>query len=103
MGIPGGQEAVFEAGRTIHRSKGWLCASLAFDAAMSLIVRSGVEVWPLEYEDVTLARQLHEQFPGLGARDLCHLASCRRRRVRDIKTFDQALHAVAGVDLANPP
>ena len=31
----------------------------ALDAAMSLIVRSGVEVWPLEYEDVTLARQLH--------------------------------------------
>ena len=78
-------------------------ARLALDAAMSLIVRSGVEVWPLEYEDVTLARQLHEQFPGLGARDLCHLASCRRRGVRDIKTFDQALHAVAGVDLANPP
>lgn len=73
------------------------------DAAMSLIVRSPVEVWALEYEDVTLARQLHEQFPGLGARDLCHLASCRRRGVRDIKTFDQALHAVAGVDPANSP
>ena len=66
------------------------------DAAMSLIARSRVEVWPLEYEDVTLAGQLHEQFPALGARDLCHLASCRRRGVRDIKTFDQALQAVAG-------
>ncbi len=73
------------------------------DAAMSLIVRSPVEVWALEYEDVTLARQLHEQFPGLGARDLCHLASCRRRGLRDIKTFDQALHAVAGMDPANSP
>ena len=64
------------------------------DAALSLIVRSGAEVWPLEYEDVTLARQLHEQFPALGARDLCHLASCRRRRVREVKTYDQALQAV---------
>ena len=66
------------------------------DAALSLIVRSRIDVWPLEHEDVTLARQLHEQFPTLGARDLCHLASCRRRRVNAVKTFDQALQAVVG-------
>ena len=66
------------------------------DAAMSLIVRSRVDVWPLEAEDVTLARQLHERHPALGARDLCHLASCRRRGVRELKAFDQALRAVAG-------
>ena len=66
------------------------------DAALSLIARSRVEVWPLEQEDVTLARQLHEQHPTLGARDLCHLASCRRRGVRDVRTFDQALGAVLG-------
>ena len=64
------------------------------DAAMSLVVRSRVEVWPLEDEDVTLARQLHEQQPTLGARDLCHLASCRRRGVSKLKTFDQALRGV---------
>ena len=63
------------------------------DAALSLIVRVGVEVWPLEGEDVYLARQLGEQFPTLGARDLCHLASCQRRGVTDIKTFDQAFAA----------
>ena len=66
------------------------------EAAMALIVRSRVDVWPLEAEDVTLARQLHERHPALGARDLCHLASCRRRGVRELKTFDQALRAVAG-------
>ena len=65
------------------------------DAAMSLIVRSRVEVWPLELEDVTLARQLHERFPTLGVRDLCHLASCRRRGVSEVKTFDRALEAVS--------
>ena len=64
------------------------------DAALSLIARSRVEVWPLEQEDVTLARQLHEQHPTLGARDLCHLASCRRRGVSEIRTFDQALSTV---------
>ncbi len=61
------------------------------DAAMSLAAGAGVEVWPLEEADVTLARQLHDQNPGLGARDLCHLASCRRRGVSEIMTFDQAL------------
>ena len=60
----------------------------ALDAAMSLVVRSRVEVWPLEVRDVTLARQLHEQYPLLSARDLCHLASCRRRGVSEIMTFD---------------
>ena len=66
-----------------------------FDAALGLIANAGVEVWPLEEADVTLARQLHEQFPKLQARDLCHLASCRRRGIREIKTFDQAFASVA--------
>ena len=64
------------------------------DAALSLIERTRTEVWPLELEDVTLARQLQEQLPALTARDLCHLACCRRRGVREIKTFDRALGAV---------
>ena len=66
------------------------------DSALALIVRSRVEVWPLEEADVTLARQLSEQYPTLGARDLCHLASCRRRNVSEVKTFDHALRAVVG-------
>ena len=66
------------------------------DAALSLITRSRVEVWPLEQEDVGLARLLHEQYPILQARDLCHLASCRRRGVTNIKTFDRAFLAVVG-------
>ena len=66
------------------------------NAAFSLISRSRIEVWPLEREDATLAHQLAVQFPTLGTRDLCHLASCRRRGVSEIKTFDRALRAVAG-------
>lgn len=65
------------------------------DAAIALMVKAGVEVWPLEEADVTLARQLHEKYPTLGARDLCHLASCRRRGVREIMTFDQTLGTVS--------
>ena len=70
--------------------------SQAFDATLELIASASVEVWPLEAADVTLARRLHDRYPGLQARDLCHLASCRRRGVREIKTFDQTLAAVSG-------
>ena len=65
------------------------------EAALLLITSTGVEVWPLESEDMYLACRLHEQFPALGARDLCHLASCQRRGVAHIKTFYQAFAAVA--------
>ena len=67
----------------------------SFDATLELLASASVEVWPLEEADVALARQLHEQHPALQARDLCHLASCRRRGVREIKTFDQTFAAVS--------
>ena len=67
-----------------------------FENALALVTELGMEVWPLESEDVLLTRQLHVLHPGLSARDLCHLASCRRRGVREIKTFDEALGAVVG-------
>ncbi len=62
-----------------------------FDDAVALIDRAGVEVWPLEAADVTLARQLRAAHPTLEARDLCHLAGCQRRGVDRIMTFDQVL------------
>ena len=67
-----------------------------YDAALALIASDGIEVWPLEEDDVSLARRLHEEYPALQARDLCHLASCRRRGVREIKTFDQGFAVVGG-------
>ena len=65
------------------------------DSALELMDKAAVEVWPLEEADVTLARQLHDQHPTLGARDLCHLASCRRRGVNEIMTFDKTLDEAA--------
>ena len=67
-----------------------------FDATLDLMASSAVDVWPLEEADVALARRLHERYTDLQARDLCHLASCRRRGVREIKTFDQAFASVSG-------
>ena len=66
------------------------------DSAMALVARAGIEVWPLESEDVHLAWRLRTRFPALTARDLCHLASCRRRGVTEIKTFDRAFAAATG-------
>ena len=61
--------------------------------ALALIAQTNVQIWPLEEADVVLARQLHSAHPTLAARDLCHLASCRRRGVREIMTFDENLRA----------
>ena len=65
--------------------------SRALNEAMALIDGHGIEVWPLEQDDVMLAWQLREEHPNLSARDLCHLASCRRRGVSEVMTFDQSL------------
>lgn len=64
-------------------------------AACELIDRSTIDVWPLESEDVRLAHHLRDQFPEIGARDLCHFASCRRRGINRIKTFDRGLSVIA--------
>jgi predicted nucleic acid-binding protein len=65
------------------------------DAALELVGRTVADVWSIDIEDVLLARELHDQFPHLGARDLCHLACCRRRGASEIKTFDRGLAVVA--------
>lgn len=51
------------------------------------------DVVPLEEDDVLLGASLHAQHPGLGARDLAHLAVCVRRGAIALHTFDRALEA----------
>ena len=65
-------------------------------AALALAQGRLAQVWPVEVDDVILARTLVDRHPGLGARDLLHLASCHRREVRRIKTFDRALASAFG-------
>lgn len=71
---------------------------VALSDAMALVEDTVSDVWSLDKEDVELARQLYEGYSMLSARDLCHLASCIRRGVSEIKTFDQAFQA-AGEEL----
>jgi len=66
------------------------------DAALTLAEARVPVVWPVELEDVHMARTLVGRFPGLGARDLLHVACCRRRNVGTIKSFDRALAAAFG-------
>ena len=65
------------------------------DAALALARARMASIWRVELEDVELARALAEAEGGIGARDLIHLASSRRRGVRAIKTFDRALAAAS--------
>jgi len=68
----------------------------ALAAALRIVDRTRMEVWPLERDDVILGIELAARHPALGARDLCHLASCQRRGVTRIKTFDRALKTATG-------
>jgi predicted nucleic acid-binding protein len=61
------------------------------DAALTLAKGRMAQIWSLDPDDVLLARNLMERYPALGARDLVHLASCVRRKVKRIKTFDRTL------------
>ena len=63
------------------------------DAALQLVKATEARCWPIEPEDVWHARDLVPRHPTLGARDLLHLACCRRRGVHKIRTFDQRLAA----------
>ncbi|HUE96106.1 MAG TPA: type II toxin-antitoxin system VapC family toxin [Longimicrobiaceae bacterium] len=63
------------------------------DAALELASGRLGAIWPVEREDVEMARTLVENHPGLGARDLLHLACCVRRGVTRMRTFDRTLAA----------
>lgn len=62
------------------------------DAALRL-ARSQAQVVPLEEADVLLAADLRTGHPGLGARDLAHLAVGLRHHASDLVTFDRGLAA----------
>ena len=63
------------------------------DAALELASRSMDRVLPVEADDVAQARTLLDAYPALAARDLLHLALCRRHGITELKTFDRGLSA----------
>ena len=66
------------------------------DAALSLAESCIPTVHSIGAEDVRAARLIAGSQPHLGARDLIHLAVCRRHGVDEIKTFDRGLAAAFG-------
>jgi predicted nucleic acid-binding protein len=65
------------------------------DAALRLAIDL-TTVWPVEASDVQSARELAASLPGLGARDLLHLAMCRFYGARELLSYDRALVAAFG-------
>jgi uncharacterized protein len=63
------------------------------DAALELAESAIGTVWPVEEADVRFARHLASRHAALGARDLLHLACCKRRRASKLMSFDRALAA----------
>ena len=62
------------------------------DAALRLVTDL-TTIWPIDDADVLAARDLATSQPGLGARDLLHLAVCRRYGADDLLSFDRGLVA----------
>ncbi|CAN5654934.1 type II toxin-antitoxin system VapC family toxin [soil metagenome] len=62
------------------------------DAALRL-ASDLTTIWPIEASDVRAARDLAASQPGLSARDLLHLATCRRYGARGLMSFDRGLVA----------
>jgi len=63
------------------------------DHAWTLATSRVVDIWSIEPDDLDLARSSIVRHPELSARDLLHLACCRRRGISRIHTFDRALRA----------
>lgn len=64
----------------------------ALDAALRL-AGDLTATWPIDASDVRAARDLAASAAGLSARDLLHLAVCRRHGAGEILSFDRALVA----------
>ncbi|MFV2063654.1 MAG: type II toxin-antitoxin system VapC family toxin [Chloroflexota bacterium] len=62
------------------------------DAALRLAADLAV-IWPIDDSDVRAARDLATSESGLSARDLLHLAVCRRYGANELLSFDRALVA----------
>ncbi len=63
----------------------------ALDAALELVRGLVHDVVPVTGGDVFQARALADARPGLGARDLIHLAVCARIGASRLVTYDRAL------------
>lgn len=61
------------------------------DAALQLAQSATKDIWDVESADIGETRAVVEQYPALGARDLLHLACCKRRGINSIRTFDRTL------------
>ncbi|MBI2916470.1 MAG: type II toxin-antitoxin system VapC family toxin [Chloroflexi bacterium] len=69
-----------------------------FDRLITLFPRP----FPITAEEMSLARQLFEQYPVLSSRDAIHIAVVFTQRLEGIVTTDAAFGAVQGVTVYDP-
>lgn len=65
------------------------------DMLLTLLRGRMVDVWPLEMEDICHATRMRRDFYELDEYQLVKLASCRRRGVAAIHTYDGMLRAAS--------
>jgi uncharacterized protein len=66
--------------------------------AFDVLRRITDEVFPIELEDVELAKSTLLERPRLSARDALHVAVMRRRAISRIFSFDRGFDAVPGIE-----
>jgi predicted nucleic acid-binding protein len=66
---------------------------LATLASAWQLAESETTIWGLDLDDLQDARALASRHAGLGARDLIHIATCQRRKVDRLHTYDSGLRA----------
>jgi predicted nucleic acid-binding protein len=65
----------------------------AFDAILGIVD----EVFPIDLEDVEMAKDILQGSSGLSARDALHIACMRRHDVRTIMSFDAGFDGCPGI------
>ncbi len=65
----------------------------AFDAILGIVD----EVFPIDREDVEMAKDILQGSSGLSARDALHIACMRRHDVRTIMSFDAGFDGCPGI------
>lgn len=73
----------------------------AIEPAWNALRRVVDEVFPIELEDVELAKRL-TLTSRLGARDALHAAVMQRRGIAEIMTFDTAFDGIPGISRRPP-
>ena len=70
----------------------------AIQPAFDVLHRLTDEIFPIEVEDVELAKSTVLERPSISARDALHVAVMKRRDIQKILSFDRGFDEVPGIE-----